>query len=356
MISNGKIKILYIISSSAFSGAEKLLLDLCLKIDKEKFEIKILCLNENKKLESRFFENGFKIDFIINNKGYFDFVFNIYKFIKENNFQIVHTNLFGADIFGGIAAKMARVKKIVSTEHNINISESFLKHFLKSIILKICFNKVIAISDAVYKYVNKKYGINYKKIVKIYNGVDVDKFYKKDILKNDVVKIGVVGRLSKQKGHEVLIKALKKLDFDFKAYIIGDGEEKDALINLSKDLGIDDKIEFTGFVDDINKALEKIDVFVIPSLWEGFGLVAIEAMASGKIVIASKIDGLSDIIKDMENGILFEKGNSIDLADKINFVVENREVAMKIAENGYLYSKKFDIKNMVEGYGKIYLK
>jgi len=356
MTSNGKIKILYIISSTGFSGAEKLLLDLISKLDKNKFDITTVCILNNKKLEDKFLERGYSIKFIIKNKNLFRFINKLYKFIKDNEFDIVHTHLFGADVFGGIAAKRAGVKKIISTEHNINISEGKIKHFIKGVVLRKCFTNIIAISDSIHKYIKEKYKVMPERIIKISNGIDLSKVYLTDILQGDVIKIGSIGRLTKQKGYDVLIKALPYLNFNFNVVIAGDGEEKNNLINLSNKLKVGDKINFLGFIDNINSLLSNVDIFVIPSLWEGFGLVAVEASAAGKVVVASNIYGLADIIEDNKNGILFNPNDHIDLANKLNYLAKNPGKCKEIANNGYISSKNFDIDKMVNLYQEVYLK
>lgn len=356
MTSNGKIKILYIISSTGFSGAEKLLLDLISKLDKDKFDITTVCILNNKKLEDKFLESGYDIKFIIKGKNLLGFVNKLSKFIKDNEFDIVHTHLFGADVFGGIAAKRAGVKKIISTEHNINISEGKIKHFVKGVILRKYFTNVIAISSSVYEYIKEKYGVKPERIVKISNGVDLSKIYWTNILEGNVIKIGSIGRLTKQKGYDVLIKALPYLNFNFNVVVAGDGEEKNNLINLSNKLKVGDKIDFLGFIDNINSLLTNVDIFVIPSLWEGFGLVAVEALASGKLVIASNIHGLADIIEDGKNGILFNSGDYIDLANKLNYLAKSSRRCKEIADVGYNSSKNFDIDKMVNLYQEVYLK
>lgn len=347
MTLNGKTKILYIISSKGFSGAERVLLDLVSNIDKDKFDITIVCILKNEKLKEKFLDAGFSVIFLKKN------IYSLYSFIASNNFDIIHTHLFGADVFGGITAKLAGVKSIISTEHNINIDEGKVKHFVKGIVLRKCFTKIIAVSNSVYLYVHNEYKIDEDKIVKIYNGIDLSKFSKTNIFCSDTINIGAIGRLTKQKGYDVLIRSLPYLNFNFNLSIAGDGDEKNNLLNLAKELKVDDKINFLGFVDNIDSFLENIDIVVIPSLWEGFGLVAVEALAAGKLVVASRIDGLIDIIKD-NNGVLLNPGDYKDLADKLNYIVSNKEQYIEIANNGYNSSKNFDIKNTVNMYEQIY--
>ena len=106
-----------------------------------------------------------------------------------------------------------------------------------------------------------------------------------------------IGRLTGAKNHEAALQALAGLtDRDFRYVLLGDGEERERLIALAAELGLSDRVTFAGHRSDIRPYLLDADMFLLPSLWEGFGLAAVEAMNAGLPVIASDVPGLSEVV------------------------------------------------------------
>lgn len=350
-----KIKVIHVISALNVGGAEALLFDLLKNINKEKFDVKVLCFFKEGGMVDKFIDSDIEIKFIEEKRtSYFKIYKKIVEYFKQEKPDIVHTHLFGADFFGTIAARRAGVKNTISTEHNLNKGEGFIKNACKFISIRF-EKKIIAISRAVKKYINKKYLIYGKKIEVINNFIDINKWkcdYK--VLLNDKIKIAVIGRLVEQKGHSVLIRALSKVNFDYELLIIGDGNKRKELEEMVRVYNLEDKVKFLGSCDNVREIIEDVDVVVQPSLWEGFGITVAEALAASKMVIASRVDGILDIIDDKKNGLFFDVGNSSDLADKLNWVNDNRVEAMGFARNAFKSIEKFDVKNVVFNYEVVY--
>lgn len=133
------------------------------------------------------------------------------------------------------------------------------------------------------------------------------------------------GRLSEEKGIETILYALNKTKARLK--IAGRGPDLDKLNNLSKKLKIESQVEFLGFKNqkELQELIKHSQVIIVPSLWpENMPFSLLESLANGKIVIASQVGGLPEIIKDNDNGLLFKAGNSNDLAKKINLVINHK--------------------------------
>ncbi len=350
-----KIKIIHIISSLNIGGAEALLFDLVENMNRDKFDIKILCFFKQGGFVNKFVNSDINITFLEEErKSYIKLFPKIINFLKEEKPDVVHTHLFGADFFGVFAAKFAKIKNIVSTEHNLNKGEGYLKNICKFISIRFV-KKIISISNAVKVYINKHYFVFGKKIRVINNFVEIDK-WKCDynVLCNNKIKIAVVGRLVEQKGHSILINALSKVDFDFELLIIGDGEKREELESLVLDLKLKDKVVFVGSCKNVLELINDVDIVVQPSLWEGFGITVVEALAASKFVIASKVDGILDIIEDRKNGLFFDAGNVFDLVGRLNWTNKNRIEAINISKNARESVLKFDVKNVVFDYEMIY--
>ncbi len=192
--------------------------------------------------------------------------------------------------------------------------------------------------------------------------------FKWDILKNPFnsndFKISTIqedyylffGRLSEEKGVDILIKAAAK-NKECKLKIIGDGPEKNRLIKLAKKLKADN-VDFCGplWGNDLKEILSKSRFVVVPSLWhENFPYVILQSFALGKPVIGSSVGGIPELIQENYNGYLYENDDIIDLASKIKFLWENNSIAVKMGSNAKIFSdKNFNDENFYKNLIKIY--
>jgi len=220
-------------------------------------------------------------------------------------------------------------------------------------------DKIIACSEAVRKYWERKASDKY---TVIYLPIDTEKFGKLEYQhgsigfkngKNPV--LGIVSRLFPGKGHEYLIKAMPKILNRFpstKLKIIGTGPIMEELKSLTKLIKLEDSILFTGFVEDLYSVLSSLDIFVLPSLTEGFPLSIMEALAVGLPVAATPVGGIPELIENYKTGILFAKQNSDAISEAIIKLLSDYESAKKMGERGrqkviqeyspQLYVKKLD--------------
>ncbi|MDP8230014.1 MAG: glycosyltransferase [Candidatus Gorgyraea atricola] len=170
-----------------------------------------------------------------------------------------------------------------------------------------------------------------------------------------------VGRLTKEKGATHFIHMLNALPVDFKAFIIGDGPQREECENLTNLKGLDAKVKFTGFLnrDEIKDYFSKASVVVIPSLWpEPFCLVGIEAMSYSKPAVAYNVGGISSWLRDNYNGYLAHTGDIQGLALRVEALLKNKKVAEDMGANGRLmfeekFSKKTHFNNLLSTYESI---
>lgn len=352
-----KIKIIYIITSLNFGGAEKLLLDLVKNLSKERYEVGVATVVANGPLVSEFKKEGVAVKiFEKRSKIGIGVIWQIYKYLKQERPRIVHTHLFGGDTWGRVAAILAHVPIIISTEHNTNLDEGNLKRLVKKF-LSFFTKKIIAVSQAVKNYSVAVDHINEKKMIVISNGIDINKFAAIPEKKySSPPVIGIVGRLEKQKGHEFLFKALNLIkDIPWMLWIVGEGSLKTRLKKLVKDLNLQERIIFLGTKSNIVEILSQIDIFVLPSLWEGLGLAVLEAAAAGKPIVASRVGGIPEIIEEKKNGLLVRPKDVQDLSRALRWMLTHEDEAAKMGQRARkIVKEKFDIKEMVEAYEKLY--
>ncbi|PKM88685.1 MAG: hypothetical protein CVU87_06945 [Firmicutes bacterium HGW-Firmicutes-12] len=266
--------------------------------------------------------------------------------IKEKNFGIVHTHGYAAGMTGRLAAIWAGKKEIIHTVHNFLPTISPVLTFggkLAERQLSYHSKKIITVSEQL-RNSQIEIGITPDKLVTIYNGIESTKFTHKvrsearamlGLSSQDQV-IGTVSRLIPSKGIDIFLKALAQLNKTqkVKGLIIGDGPLKAILQDSAQRLGLSGKILFLGQREDVPKLLSALDVFILPSRQEGFGLTLVESQWLGLPVIASETGGIREIIQDDINGLLFTPGEYMELYQKISFLLSNEQLKNKLASNG----------------------
>ncbi len=207
--------------------------------------------------------------------------------------------------------------------------------------------KVIVCSNYMKSEIKGLFQVPDDKIVRIENGVNIDNYraeYSEEFRKKYASPreniVFYVGRIVREKGIQVLIQAIPQILHDqpsTKFVIAGKGPHLDNLKRQASYLGVDDRIFFTGFISDEerNKLYRVADLAVFPSLYEPFGIVALEAMATETPVIVGNVGGLAEFVEDGVNGLLVEPGNPQQLAGAVNYLLENKKKGRDMAEHGY---------------------
>lgn len=193
---------------------------------------------------------------------------------------------------------------------------------------------IITISDAIYnKY---KQIFNPNKMYRVYNGIDFEKYYiHRSIFTNKKILCAIFGRISDGKGQGEFVSAAKKCDKElYEFHIVGGGN-----IDSFNTKGFPNII-FDGHTDNPENMMKCMDIICVCSQNEAFGRVTVEGMASGAIVIGADTGGTLELIKNGETGLLYRQGDAENLSNKIKWVTENKEKAMKIAINGQNYVEK----------------
>lgn len=266
-------------------------------------------------------------------------------YIKSNQIDIVHAQAIGPAIMGVCAKKLFGCTT-PWIWHNHGIGDFAYKHIVRHLN---ALDGIIANSDYVREMLKAK-GVENKIIYRIHNGISTDDFgissRERDLCKQKLTAeigvglstsiVGYIGRLSKEKGVEVLIKAMKTLlesKSTVHCVLIGDGDERESLKKLSIELGIESRMHFLGFRRDIRELLGGIDVLVLPSHMETFSLTTLQAFASETPCVGSDVGGTPEQILDKFNGLLFEDNNHIELAQNLDIILENQELREYLSSN-----------------------
>jgi glycosyltransferase involved in cell wall biosynthesis len=380
----GKIKIVQIITRLDKGGSAKILLELSRNLNKSKFDLKIisgLTKNPQEDLDKFTKDTGIEIIFVKslqrNISIFLDIIslYRLYLLLKKYKPDIVHAHTSKAGFLGRLAARLAGVRIIIYMPHGhifygyANCPVTYLFIILERFAAKFTTRVVTITNIEKQEFIKRRIGTE-DKFVTIHNGLDLKNYQAIDVngllaLKDNlqiqpgISVISVISRLEPVKGIDIFIRALvgvNKVFPSFLALIVGDGSLKEQLKTLSKDLNLDSKILFLGFLKNVRDIIYLSDLVVNPARNEGLGLAIIEAGALGKTVVATRVGGVPEVVEDNKTGILVESKNPESLALGIIRVLQNKEFAQGLGQKAKeKVSKEFSQDKMISEFEKLYL-
>lgn len=240
---------------------------------------------------------------------------------------IVHTFLLTGSLYGRFAAMMAGVPVVIGTEVNI-YEHKRPSHARAERWLMRGTDAVIASAASVKDFYVKQVAADPAKVEVIYNAVDwsqLETTMTRDACRavlgvpRDAVAAAIIARLTEQKAHRVLFEAMAQHAGlrNLHLIVVGDGELRDELRRRAESLGIDTRVYFTGARRDLGNILSAVDVFTMPSLWEGLPLSLVLAMGAGLPVVATRVAGIPEVIEDSVSGLLVPPGDTGALGDAL---------------------------------------
>ena len=276
-------------------------------------------------------------------------LFSIHQIIKQKGITIVHTHHRMAAFYIRLL-KLVHPKLIhVYTAHNVFKDKLPLYGFaLKNA-------KSVAVGEAVNKNLKEDVGITDSRV--IYNGVVLKETDDQvdEIISYGGIKLGCIARLSEQKGLTYLLDAMSLLTVkDIRLFIVGDGELRNELENKVKKLDLQDSVTFLGYRKDIAECINSFDFCVLPSVFEGFGLVAIEAFMNSKTLVATDIPGLNEVVTN-KNGVLVPAKDPAALASAIDKLATDATLRQELASQAKKdYENRFSYSMFLENYRALY--
>lgn len=258
---------------------------------------------------------------------------SLYGLMRTWRPRIVHTH---GSLAGRVAAALAGAR-IIYTKHGLAASEEQAIQvrspgaLLKSLAVRLFAHRIVAVSEAVRQALIAA-GANPERVRVIPGGVDLRAY--ESIAAPVPEVVGTVGRLSREKGMDVLVEAMGTLQGQARLLVGGDGPQRAALEQQVSALGLGDAVALAGFVNDVPAFLSGIGVFAAPSRSEGLGLVILEAMAAGRPVVASRVGGIPEVVADGETGLLVPPEDAGALAAAIRRLLEDPVTARRMGEAG----------------------
>ena len=349
-------KILYVHSSLYLGGAQSVRYMFLKNLNQESFDVTVCCLGQKGEFGERIEKLGYKVDCFNKQDGLFKFstTLRLYRYLKENKFDIVHSSLFYANYHSALAAMLSGVRHLVIEEHGEHNLLLKMRHFPYRAIGKIAAirsSAIICCSNFVRDGVRRMYGIRDEKLVTAKNLVDDIRLQitrsSKEIRSQldipfDARIIGTVASLSWVKNQKILFELIACPDNDQLFLVIaGDGPLKNELALYAKKLGVEKRVRILGWRQDIADILNTLDIFMLPSLSEGIPVCLLEAMSIGLPCIASRVGGVEEVIEHKVTGMLAGAGNAEDLNVCLKQLIKDKN----FSENLGLNARKFVMNN-----------
>lgn len=365
------MKVLHLISGGDTGGAKTHIMSLFNGLNKL-IDAKIICF-----IEDSFYHDakavGIDIEVYKQNSRFdMSVVDKIAKEANDNNYDIIHCHGARAN-FIGVFLKSKIKKPFVTTVHSdykLDFKDNFYKKIIFTNLNAFALKKMdyyIAVSDS-FKNMLVDRGFKKDKIFTVYNGIIVDQkleyktreeflsYY--GINGQDKTIVGIIARLDKVKDHDTFLKGAKvaldkneKLEF----IIAGDGGERERLEDLARELKIDDKVHFIGYITDVYSFYNAIDINTLTSVSESFPYAILEGAIMKKPIISTRVGGLVTLIEDDKNGYLINVGDFEDFGEKVDYLASHKEELLAMGEN--LYNKvreKYSSENMAKNHVEIY--
>lgn len=356
------MKILYIITSLEMGGAEKLVVDMLLRLREKGHEVELLTFSGKRTpLYQKIEQEGVKIHhFGVNAKMYNPMnVLKLASFLKHNRYDIVHTHNTAPQLFAAIASVLCSVV-LCTTEHNTSNRRRNWKWYVPlDRWMYRQYQSIVCISDQAEINLKAYLGKGKYAISTIYNGIDVKSFANAapsdELLmqKGNRKAIVMVAGFRYEKDQDTLIKAMTYLPKNgYELWLVGDGKRRENLEQLIKNLKLEQQVKMLGLRNDVPQILKASDVVVMSSHFEGLSLSNLEGMSVGKPFIASDVDGLREVVKGY--GVLFSHGNAEELASEIQHLATDEKYSQQVASKCWQRAQMFDIEKMVESYEKVY--
>jgi glycosyltransferase involved in cell wall biosynthesis len=362
-----KKRIVHVAKATGIYGMEKHLLSLLPGLNRS-HEVICILLTESKKPVDHYIRllraAGITVYPVMTN---FDIdpkcFFVIAALMRRLQPALVHTHLIHGDCYGIAAAWLTGCRSIVSTRHNDDSFRRRLPVRAMSQLLAKRLCRLIAISNWVGQFARQVERIPAEKIVTIYYGLEPLRLSHPErslraefgYADQDIV-LGIPARLVEQKGHGCLIEAFAQARTEtqhLKLLIAGEGPLRPELEKLVREKNLADAVCFTGYRHDIGDILAGIDVFVHPSLWEGFGLSILEAMAMGKPVLATRVSAIPELVGDA--GILVPAREPLPLAKAITTLARDGALRGRLGQQAReRWERHFSLETMVRQTASVY--
>ena len=339
--SHPRPRILQLLATGGSGGAQESYTGLLLRLGRSRYEVRALSLSAGSAVQ-RLRGLGVEVD-VLDEPDDERAVTELAQWLRRNEIDLVHAHMYRAEIVGTQAAVAAGTPVIVATVHSSRVRSDGDRALLAS--LTPAMDRLIVPSESIARKVRAEG--RHARFAVIPNGVDLSRFaspvppcrLRSEFgIPADAPLLGVVARLEPEKGHRHLVAAMPSIlraAPDAWLAIVGEGSEAHALRAQAADLGVDERVVFTGRRDDVTAITADVTIALLPSLREAQGISILEAMALSRPVVAAAVGGIPEVITDGVDGLLVPPADPAVLADAVVRLINDPTLRDRIAEAGY---------------------
>lgn len=363
-----RCKILLLVVGLDVGGTETHVLELATRLDPRRFDVTVCSLKSGGRLIPEFARRGVRV-VSLEGFGQLDarILLRLWVLVRRERPQIIHAFLFWANITARVVGRFGGCSHIISSYHDEVVTEGWAVRGMDRLTLR--WNEaLVCCSQAVRRSVRAQIGGSDRQTVIIPFGVDTAEFHGVKPLKRTVLGLGeqgsIIGTVCRlvepKKGLRVLLESvclIKKRSpgMEWQILIVGDGPARGELEDLSRRLGLDGRVLFAGLRRDIPELLPQFDVFVLPSLYEGFGIALLEAMAAARPVVATRVGGIPEFVENGKTGVLVPPGDPQALADAIGGLLDHPDRAKELGLRAVEHVRKsFGMDSIVGQHERLY--
>ncbi len=361
------MKILHLISSEGYYGGENMLVTLAQALRARGLNCVVGVFHNRHQPHLEIVgparESGLEVEIIpCRGRADWEAIHAIRRCMDRRRIELLHTHGYKADLYGFLAAHGRW--PVVATCHNWTGQGPALKMYgvLDRLVLRF-FDRVAAVSNPVAQRLRTA-GVSAGRIRRIPNGIETLRFHNarptlaEEIGKRGRLLVGMVARVVKEKGPELLLRAAQSLTGRFPEALfalVGDGPAREEMEALARELGIGQRVIFTGARRDMPGVYASLDLCVLPSWNEGLPLSVLEAMAAGVPVVTTRVGSLPEVVQPESTGLLIEPGDTTGLSGALARLLGDAELRNRLAQNGRrLVEERFSATRMAEEYIQVY--
>lgn len=307
---------------------------------------------------------------VINAKGTFNLhlLKTLIRLIRKEKVSLIQSHLLGSNVYCGLAGFLTNTPVIATFHGMVDVSPKERFRRLKYAAMEAGVKAYVAVSKRLLEVIHNDGLLNLAKTHVIYNGIDPKRYRKSsqcDLrqqlgLDASNVLIGSLGNLHSAKGYDYLIRAARRIvEHNPKTHFVIAGERKSELMNelnaLMQSERVSQNVHFIGFTNDSAAFLSQLDIFLLPSISEGFSIVTLEALATGLPAIITRCGGPEEIVTDNVNALLVEARDADAISNGVLKLLMHPEICNNLAETAAKSIKeRFSLDGMVEGYVTLY--
>ena len=347
---------LHVIVGLGFGGAEKVMAEIVSTLDASRFDVSVLALKSGGPWEGILKSRGIPVA-TLDGRSLLDpaLLLRASRFFRTRSFDIIHSHLTWADF---LAALFKRHARLVWHDHDTGESLPFSSRSLERLLIPRS-DVVIAVSRSVQERLKARCPVIGDRIRILPNSILFPPQDQLSHVPSEVFRIGFVGRIDDpKKGLSILLRAaaaVARVHAGARFVMVGDGPAADRLKRLSSSLGLEKSVEWLPARTDVWSVYRSLDLFVLPSLWEGFGIALLEAMGCGLPVVASRVGGIPEVVIDRKTGILVPPGNAEALADAILEMIRDPEIRRSMGDEARRHARtNFDMTKRIAELESIY--